>query len=198
MTIRRFGTPLCLVLMAAITSMAARAQETSGFKAEYLYDFVSMGQHLVQLAGAMPADKYGWRPGTGVRSVSEVYVHVAAGNFLLLSLTGVKLPAEYFPNIKPAANGVPDPNAIFLRMAELEKTVTNKDQVQQMLKTSLDAVREQLSKLTPEDLDKPADFFGHKTTVRGIYLRIFAHVNEHYGQSIAYARVNGVVPPWSN
>lgn len=197
MTIRHFGTSLCLVLMAAITSVAAHAQETSGFKAEYLYDFVSMGQHLVQLAAAMPVDKYGWRPGAGVRSVSEVYVHVAAGNFLLLSLTGVKLPAEYFPGIKPAANGAPDPNAIFQRMTELEKTVTNKDQVQQMLKTSLDAVREQFSKLTPEDLDKPADFFGHKTTVRGIYLRIFAHVNEHYGQSIAYARMNGVVPPWS-
>ena len=192
----RFGTSLCLALVAAITAAAAHGQETSGFQAEYLYEFVPLGQHLVQLAGAMPADKYGWRPRTGVRSVSEVYVHVAGGNFLLLSLTGVKLPAEYFPGIKPTANGGPDPNAIFHRTTELEKTVTNKDQVQQILKESLDAVREQLSKLTPEDLDKPADFFGHKTTVRGIYLRIFAHLNEHYGQSIAYARVNGVVPPW--
>jgi hypothetical protein len=49
----------------------------------------------------------------------------------------------------------------------------------------------------PMGLDQPADFFGERTTVRRIYLRIFAHVNEHYGQSVAYARVNGIVPPWS-
>ncbi len=173
------------------------AQETGGFNAEYLDDFGQTSQHLVQLAEAMPADKYGWRPGTGVRSVSEVYVHIATGNFLLLALTGVKLPAEYYPGIKPNAKGEPDVHAILQRTAQLEKTVTGKDQVVRMLKESLDAVRDQLSKLTPVERDKPADFFGHKTTVRGIYLRILAHVNEHYGQSIAYARVNGVVPPWS-
>jgi uncharacterized damage-inducible protein DinB len=196
MNIRRFGTSLCLVCIAAITA-GVRAQEAGGFKSEYLDDFGQTCQHLVQLAAAMPADKFGWRPGTGVRSVSEVYVHVATGNFLLLALTGVKLPAEYYPDIKPTAKGEPDMHAILQRTGELEKTVTNKEQVQQMLKASLDSVREQFSKLTPVELDKPADFFGHKTTVRGIYLRIFAHVNEHYGQSIAYARVNGVVPPWS-
>ena len=192
MQIRRTSVAALLALAAC-----AQAQEAGGFKTEYLNDFETTSQHLVQLAAAMPADKYSWRPGTGVRSVSEVYVHIAAGNFLLLSLTGVKLPAEYFPGIKATANGAPDPKAIFQRMSELEKTVTNKDQVQQLLKASLDEVREQLSKLTPVELDKPADFFGQKTTARGIYLRIFAHVNEHYGQSIAYARVNGVVPPWS-
>lgn len=197
MKIRRFGTSLCLVSIAVLTAVGASAQEATGFKAEYLKEFDGTSKHLVQLADAMPPDKFGWRPGTGVRSVSQVYVHLATANFLLLGLTGVKLPAEYYPDIKPTSKGEPDFHAIFARTGELEKTVTSKDQVQQMLKSSLDAVREQFSKLTPADLDKPAEFFGEKTTVRGIYLRELAHLNEHYGQSIAYARVNGVVPPWS-
>ena len=197
MKILRFRTSLCLVPIAALAAAGVLTQETGGFKTEYLSEFSTTSQHLVQLAAAMPADKYGWRPGTGVRSVSEVYVHIATGNYLLLALTGVKLPAEYYPDIKPTAKGEPDLKAIFARTSELEKTITNKDQVQQMLKASLDAVQGQFSKLTPADLDKPANFFGQKTTVRGIYLRILAHVNEHYGQSIAYARINAVVPPWS-
>jgi len=64
--------------------------------------------------------------------------------------------------------------------------------------SSLDEVRNRFSQLTPAELDRPTDFFGEQTTVRGVYLRIFAHVNEHYGQSVAYARVNGIVPPWSH
>jgi len=82
-------------------------------------------------------------------------------------------------------------------MGELEKTVREKAVVAQMLKSSLDEVRNRFSQLTPAELDRPVDFFGEQTTVRGVYLRIFAHVNEHYGQSVAYARVNGIVPPWS-
>lgn len=186
-----------LASVTAFGAVCALAQETSGFKAEYLAEFDGVGDHLVQLANAVPADKYSWRPGPGVRSVSEVYVHIATANFVLLGLTGVKLPAEYFPDIKPTAKGELDLHAIFARMGQLEKTVTGKGEVVKMLKPSLDAVHEQFSKLSAADFEKPADFFGRKTTVRGIYLRIFAHVNEHYGQSVAYARMNGVAPPWS-
>ena len=130
--------------------------------------------------------------------MSEVYAHIANGNFLLLSLTGLKFPAEYFPNLPTDAKGKPDTQAAFKRMGDLEKTVTDKDAVTRMLKSSLDEARNRFSQLTAADLDRPADFFGEKTTVRRIYLRIFAHVNEHYGQSVAYARVNGIVPPWSH
>src|ERR1700746_4160267 len=96
----------------------------------------------------MPAHKYGWRPAAGVRSVSEVYVHIANGNFLLLSLTGVKLPAEYFPNLRTDAKGKPDTQAVFKRMSELEKTVADKDAVTRMLKSSLEELRHRLRHLT--------------------------------------------------
>ena len=184
------------LLLAALLS-AAQGQNASSLKTEYLDDFAETCKHLDQLSQTMPANKYAWRPAAGVRSVSEVYVHIANGNFLLLSLTGVKLPSEYFPNLATDAKGKPETQAVFKRMGELEKTVADKDAVTRMLKSSLDEVRNRLSQLTAGELDQPADFFGEKTTVRRIYLRIFAHVNEHYGQSIAYARVNGIVPPWS-
>ena len=190
----RRGWFICCI--AALVAAPVLAQDATGFKAEYLKEFDQTSKHLVQLADAMPADKFGWRP-QGARSVSEVYVHIATANFLLLGLTGVKLPAEYYPDIKRNAKGEPDMHALFARTEELEKTVTEKDQVVKMLNASIDAVRDQFSKLTTADLDKPTEFFGEKTTIRGICLRLLAHLNEHYGQSVAYARVNGVVPPWS-
>ena len=185
----------CFLFLLVLATSSARAEQVAGFKNEYLDDFAVTSRQVVQLAEAMPAEKYAWRPGEGVRSASEVYVHIAAGNFLLLALAGVKPPDEYFP--RELASGKDSVQAIIEHNTKLEKSITEKDKVGRMLKASLDAVREQFSKLTPADLDKPADFFGDKTTVRRVYLRILAHVNEHMGQSIAYARVNGVVPPWS-
>jgi uncharacterized damage-inducible protein DinB len=186
-----------VILFLAPLLSAWQGQKVAGLKTEYLDDFAVTCKHLDQLSQTTPTDKYSWRPGPGVRSVSEVYVHIASGNFLLLSLTGVKLPAEYFPHVTTDAKGKTDTKAVLKRMGELEKTVTEKDAVTRMLKSSLDEVRNRFSQLTPGELDRPADFFGEQTTVRGVYLRIFAHVNEHYGQSVAYARVNGIVPPWS-
>ena len=184
------------LLLGAFLS-AAQGKDASSLKTEYLDDFAETCKHLDQLSQAIPANKYAWRPAAGVRSVSEVFVHIADGNFLLLSLTGVKLPSEYFPNLPMDAKGKPNPQAVFKRTGELEKTIVDKDAVTRMLKSSLDEVRNRFSQLTIAELDQPTDFFGEKTTVRRIYLRIFAHVNEHYGQSIAYARVNAIVPPWS-
>jgi uncharacterized damage-inducible protein DinB len=189
--------PAVVLLFLAHSLSAWQGQKAGGLKTEYLDDFAATCKHLDQLSQATPADKYNWRPGPGVRSVSEVYVHIASGNFLLLSLAGVKLPAEYFPDVTTNAKGKPDTQAVFKRMSELEKTVTEKGAVTRMLKSSLDEVRDRFSQSTPAELDRPVDFFGEQTTVRRVYLRIFAHVNEHYGQSVAYARVNGIVPPWS-
>src|SRR5262245_58720492 len=102
-----------IFLLLAVSLPAAQGQNASRVKAEYLDDFAGTCKHLNQLSQAIPANKYAWRPGAGVRSVSEVYVHVANGNFLLLSLTGVKLPAEYFPNLTTDAKGKPDTQAVF-------------------------------------------------------------------------------------
>lgn len=132
---------------------------------------------LLALAETIPAKDYAWRPAPGVRSTSETVMHIVYANFWLRSLTGQPMP----PDLKPDA----------------EKTVTSKAEVIAWLKRSLDAVRDARLKESPAHLAKQVNVSGHKGTVDSIYLRIIVHADEHMGQLIAYARMNGVVPPWS-
>lgn len=136
-----------------------------------------VSNQLVALAEATPADKFAWRPAPGVRSTSEVYMHIAIGNFWLLSATGTKMP----PDLKMNA----------------EKTVTSKPEVIAWLKRSLEAVQQAHAAAKPDDMSKKVKINGRNATVDGVYLRIIIHDNEHMGQLIAYARMTGVVPPWS-
>src|SRR5271163_722293 len=57
-----------------------------------------VSNQLVALAEAMPAEKFTWRPAHGVRSVSEVYMHITMANFYLLSITGPPIPPELKAN----------------------------------------------------------------------------------------------------
>jgi len=81
-SIGRAQTPVAASAPAPLTAPAA------GFRAEYVAEVDTVGTKLVQLAEAMPADKYGWRPGPGVRSVGEVYMHVVAGSSMLPTFLG--------------------------------------------------------------------------------------------------------------
>ena len=145
-----------------------------GYDGEWLH----VSQQLVALAEATPAEKFSWRPAPGVRSTSEVYMHIAEANFYLLSVTGPKMPAD---------------------MKEgMDKSVTAKSDVISWLKRSLDAVKQAHLAVTPKDLQRKVHIADRDATVDGMYLRIIVHANEHMGQLIAYARMSGVVPPWSN
>jgi len=104
-------------------------------------------------------------------------MHIAMANFYLLSVTGPKMPA----GLKEDA----------------EKTVTSKAEVIDWLKRSLDAVKEAHLAVKPNDLERKVHIADGDATVDGIYLRIIVHADEHMGQLIAYARMTGVVPPWS-
>lgn len=136
-----------------------------------------VSRQLIALAEATPPDKFAWRPAAGVRSTSEVYMHIAIANFYLLSVTGPKMPAD----LKEG----------------MEKTVTSKTDVISWLKRSLDAVKEAHLAENPKDLQRKVRIADRDATVDGMYLRIIVHANEHMGQLIAYARMTGVVPPWS-
>jgi uncharacterized damage-inducible protein DinB len=132
---------------------------------------------LLALAEAIPEENFTWRPAPGVRSTSEVFMHIALANFYLLSVTGPKMPAE---------------------MKEgLEKSVTSKAEVISWLNRSLDAVKAAHLAVTPKDLQRKVHIYDRDATVDGMYLRILVHGNEHMGQLIAYARMTGVAPPWS-
>jgi uncharacterized damage-inducible protein DinB len=133
---------------------------------------------LVSMAEAIPADKYGWRPAPGVRSVSEVVMHIAQSNFYLLSVTGPKMPPELESN-------------------DAEKKIVSKPDAVSYLRLSLEAVKTARAQLKPGDLQRKVKIYGEMVNVDGMYLRILCHDNEHMGQLIAYARMNSIVPPWS-
>jgi uncharacterized damage-inducible protein DinB len=105
-------------------------------------------------------------------------MHIALANFYLLSVTGPKMPEG-------------------MKVTEMEKTVTAKPEVIDWLKRSLDAVKTAHAAVKPEDLKRKVKVFGRDADVDGMYLRMIVHANEHMGQLIAYARMNGIVPPWS-
>ena len=136
-----------------------------------------VSNQLIALAEATPADKFAWRPAPGVRSTSEVYMHIVMANFYLLSVTGPKMPSEL--------------------KQDAEKTVTSKPEIIAWLKRSLEAVKQAHLAADPKDMSRKVKVEGRDATVDGMYLRIIVHDNEHMGQLIAYARMNGIVPPWS-
>jgi uncharacterized damage-inducible protein DinB len=132
---------------------------------------------LIALAEATPEEKFTWRPAPGVRSTSEVYMHIAFANLYLLSVTGPKMPVDMKQG--------------------MDKTVTSKTEVISWLKRSLDGVKQAHASVTPQDLQRKVHIADRDATVDGMYLRIIVHANEHMGQLIAYARMTGVTPPWS-
>src|ERR1035438_6112191 len=165
------------LLLATLLSTALHAQ-TEGLWQGYDGEWGHVSRQLIALAEATSAEKFAWRPAPAIRSVSEVYMHIAMANFYLLSVTGPKMPAD-------------------LKSADLEKTVTAKADVIDWLKRSLDAVKVAHAVVKPDDLQRKVKVNGVDATVDGMYLRIIVHANEHMGQLIAYARMSGVVPPWS-
>ena len=173
---------LCLSGLSAplLAQQKAQAPQKApeGIWEGYDGEWKHVSSQLIALAEATPADKFAWRPATGVRSTSEVYMHIAIANFYLLSATGPKMPADL--------------------KSEMEKTVTSKEDVISWLKRSLEAVKTAHAKVTSADLQRKVKIADREATVDGMFLRIIVHDNEHMGQLIAYARMTGVVPPWSN
>ena len=134
------------------------------------------------LAEAVPESQYAWRPGEGVRSVSEVYMHIAMANIgIAMRATG----APVADNVDPAWYG-----------AEA-KTITAKETILEALAASFDYVAQAIEATSNAQMAETVEMFGGEYTVRRALLLLMTHGHEHLGQSIAYARVNGVAPPWS-
>jgi uncharacterized damage-inducible protein DinB len=162
------------------TAAPATAAPAPSFQSDFGSDAAFVGKRLVDLANAVPAEKYSWRPAPGVRSVSEVYMHVATANYFLPSLVGGKLPEGF--------------------ARDLEKTVTDKAKVIDWLKKSIDNAKTVGTGVSNADLDKNVKVpfgGGMEMTERRVLMIVQTHMHEHLGQSIAYARSIGVTPPWS-
>jgi uncharacterized damage-inducible protein DinB len=171
---------LFLPLVFACGSVSLSAQpapvKVPGFRGLFLDQLKDVESKVVSLAQAVPQEKYSWRPADGVRSVAEVYTHIASANYFLPTFVGVKPPATFSPAIAKE---------------------TDKAKVVDALKGSFEHMRQVVLNMPDADLDKPVKLFGQDTTYEGVLFLIANHMHEHLGQSIAYARTNGVVPPWS-
>ena len=170
---------LAFLLLSAIPLMAQKPEFLEGLGQGYDGEWTHASRQLIALADAIPAEKYSWRPAPGVRSVGEVLMHIAGTNFYFLSRMGHKSPADF-------------------ESVDVAKVAVDKAKVIDWLKRSLDAVREAHATVSTAQLNKVEKFLGHDATGEGFYLRMLVHANEHMGQLVAYARMNGVVPPWSD
>jgi len=166
----------------------------AGFRGEFLWELEIATRQSVAMAEAIPPEKYDWRPDTEARTVSEVLVHVATGNLMLLDVIGVAAPMDLYAQV-PAA-GQERFSGLIRRNDELVASVREKSAVVALLKRSLQAVNQSFNQASDPELDRRLHLFGEETTVRRAYLRLLAHTHEHMGQIIAYLRCNGIAPPW--
>ena len=167
---------------AAQSAPAAQAKDTTppsyDMKPQSLQDLDAMHQKFVDLATAVPADKYGWRPAEGVRSIGEVFLHIANANYNIPNLMGTPLPAGFDPKT-------------------FEKSTTDKAQIIEALNKSFASAHAAIEAMTNADFNKPLPKLGPDANYGDVVYLLVTHAHEHLGQSIAYARVNGIIPPWT-
>jgi uncharacterized damage-inducible protein DinB len=174
--------------LALVLSTPAFAQDAgappgpAGFRGDALKGAGRVEQQIVSLEQAMPQAKFTWRPAKGVRSVAEVYLHVAGGIYFLTGMLGHAPPADV---------------KALMESKKWESQTTKKDEIKAILTKAFDHYRQAILDTSDADLDKTVNMFGHDLSQRLVLMFVLGHCSEHLGQSIAYARINGVVPPWS-
>jgi uncharacterized damage-inducible protein DinB len=169
----------------ALAFAVAAPLHAQDFMAEMHRDVSEVQQKLVALAKAMPESSYGWRPAAGVRSVGEVFMHVAAENY------GIPVPMG---KAAPAATGI---TGEYRTIDVYSQRIGTKDQVVADLAASFTHLHEAMLLTTDANVGEVIKFFGEDWTRQRAMVLTVTHLHEHLGQAIAYARSNGVVPPWS-
>jgi uncharacterized damage-inducible protein DinB len=161
-----------LALAVALMVPLAQAQPAK-FQAAFGEDAGTLSKKFTGLAQVM-AGKYEWKPGQGVRSVGDVFNLIVEENGLLAdALTG-----KTNTGTKPAS-------------------ITDPGKMQDALKASYANLQKTITGLSDNDLQTHVKLFGEDMTKQDAVMLILEDQHEHLGQSIAYARTNGVVPPWS-
>jgi uncharacterized damage-inducible protein DinB len=179
---KSFRIVLFTAVLALAAALPAPAQETPAFISDFLGNLSYTQGQVMALEGAVPAEKYSWRPAEGVRSIGEVYSHIAHGNYLIMQLSGIQPPPG---------------EQVTMDEKKWEAEHTGKERIVADLRKSFEHVSSSAAKMTEADLAVTVDFFGTKMTKRAALIALLGHIHEHLGQSIAYARMNGIVPPWT-
>jgi uncharacterized damage-inducible protein DinB len=183
-----------LLLAVALTPNLPAQEKISQVRQDLLDPFMSAADESLALAKAIPEEKYTWRPMEGVRSFGEVFAHMAGSTLLFCSYAGVQPPAG------PAH----DLAVIYMKrgfeMPEIfaaERGIKTKAQTIEIMDQAFHVASDMIRQMPDSDLEKRIDFFGTPMTIRALLIHMGDHLSEHLGQSIAYARVNHIVPPWS-
>src|SRR5207248_8500862 len=164
---------MCVMALALMATWAPAQAQPAGMQAAYTKDLGTLSNKFTGLARVM-SGKYDWKPRQGVRSVGDVFNLIVKENGVLVGvLSGT-------PNTGAAPAAITDP-----------------DKLQEALNASYANLQKAITGLSDSDLQPPVKLFGHDLTKQGAVMLLLGDQHEHLGQSIAYARSNGVVPPWS-
>jgi uncharacterized damage-inducible protein DinB len=147
-------------------------------KAQALLDLQDVNKKCVDLAEALPSDKLTWRPSTDTRSFAEVFLHVAGERYGILGMMGANPPAGF-------------------KAREFEKSTIEKSRIVEDLNQSWDFASKAINGMSNEDFAKPLPKLGPQANEGDVVYLLVADAHEHLGQLVAYARQNGVVPPWT-
>jgi len=174
---------LTLVFTPRLASAQTAAENAAALRTSYLASLDEVQGKILQLAEAFPADKYAWRPAPGVRSVGEVFMHVASEYYAWS-------PRSFGATPSPVVTMTPE------GFKQFESTAT-KENVLKHLKEGFAYGKQAVSGVDPATLTGTKKFFGQDATTADIALGMSGDLHEHLGQLIAYARMNGIKPPWS-
>jgi uncharacterized damage-inducible protein DinB len=147
-------------------------------KAQAILDLQQLQQKFTTLAEAIPQEKYSWRPAEGVRSINELFLHVAAAGFNFPTMKGTP-PAPNF-----TAKG-------------FEKSTTDKAKVVEWLNKSFTYAIASVQSMTNAEFAAALPKLGPDANQGDVIYLMVVHAHEHLGQSIAYSRSVGVIPPWT-
>ena len=161
------------VLVAPVALMAGE-----GFVGEAEGRLGELEEKFTALCDVVLGDKQTYRPGEGVRSTSEVLLHVASANYFVARMFGTNPPEG-------------------LDVRGLENSTTDAGEIKSALAKSFAHLGGAIGKLSASEADSAMKMFGQDTTKRGAVSMALNHLSEHLGQAIAYTRASGATPPWS-
>ncbi len=183
---RVFLLAFLMVMGLGVTTASAFADDAPSdhttpsydMKAQALLDLGAVQKKFVDLANTVPTDKFNWRPSADSRSFAEVFLHVAAERYQIMNLMGATPPANFDGKT-------------------FEKSTTDKAQIVDDLNKSWDFAQKAINGMTNADFARLIPKLGPQANAGDVVYILVADAHEHLGQSVAYARENGIVPPWT-
>ncbi len=177
---------LAIALVALAGAATSATAQQAALMGDLTRDANQVRDKMVALAKAFPQDKYDWRPAPGVRSVGEVFLHVASDNYLLPATFGIA---------PDPATGIKADDFKTLKAFEMRKL--SRDDVVAEVQKSFAHLEKAMQGMPADKLAESHSLFGQNMSGQRIWILTVTHLHEHLGQAIAYARSNNVVPPWS-